>query len=507
MKKYFVYYILILLGTYLQAQSTYHYDSKWYIGADGYSPCRNYVELDFSESNNVVQTAIYQDSLNITHEIDFDVTSTAFYDSTGNILFYTNGHQVRNKQHEIMIAGDTLVPNAYCKQYVKTGCLLPQGVLGIPVPGKSDQFYLFNEGPDRADYPYCLKLNMSTIRTNTPQGDVSPRNIPVIEDTIAYGQLTACKHANGQDYWVIVPDWGKGFYKLLVTPTGVTQSYQRTNNFTGYIASCQTMFTPDGKQYVRVEGGQGAAVNVFVFDFDRCTGLLSHEKKITFPLSTVTYVVGGAISPNSRMLYVASDMQIDQFDLAATDVLTSRVTVATLDTNTLDCYGNIYYYFFLGQLAPNGKIYFSTPFSPTNGLHVINYPDSIGAACQAVAHGQILFTTNVMLPNHPNYYLEALTSPCDSIGVGLAALSVEKQAVSLSPNPASTTIELRFAQPIAANTSLVIYNNLGQEVAKQALPERIQRYNADISTWTNGIYFYQITNTKQVFTGKWLINH
>ena len=82
--------------------------------------------------------------------------------------------------------------------------------------------------------------------------------------------------------------------------------------------------------------------------------------------------------------------------------------------------------------------------------------------------------------------------------------NAQAQKVSLSPNPASTTIELRFAQPIAANTSLTIYNSVGQEIEAKILPEYARFYPYTVSALTSGVYFYTLNAGNQVLTGKFI---
>ena len=72
--------------------------------------------------------------------------------------------------------------------------------------------------------------------------------------------------------------------------------------------------------------------------------------------------------------------------------------------------------FSLANLGPDSKIYFSTT-STTTALHVINYPDLPGTACDIQQHGVILpkFNDHTM-HRFPNYRLgKWAAAPCDTL--------------------------------------------------------------------------------------------
>ena len=97
----------------------------------------------------------------------------------------------------------------------------------------------------------------------------------------------------------------------------------------------------------------------YIFDFDRCSGVFSNKFHIplievfdTFP-NVLSYVGALSFSPNGQYLYSSWASQIHQFDLAAMDIIGSKVLVAEFDTS--DIPGP----FITHQLAPDGKIYIS----------------------------------------------------------------------------------------------------------------------------------------------------
>lgn len=63
------------------------------------------------------------------------------------------------------------------------------------------------------------------------------------------------------------------------------------------------------------------------------------------------------------------------------------------------------------------------------------------------------------------------------------------------PNPFNPTTEISFSIPKSGNTSLVVYNLLGQKVAtlvNEKVNEGIHKYEFNASNLTSGIYFYKL---------------
>ncbi len=193
----------------------------------------------------------------------------------------------------------------------------------------------------------------------------------------------------------------------------------------------QNVFSPDGTKFVELSMfsiEEGNFLNIY--DFDRCTGLLSNHKQITYLDNASSG--GVAISPNSRFLYVSSFVNIYQYDLWAEDIEASKDTVATWDGFIIPpVFATT---FFLAQLAPDGKIYISA----NNGvqyLHVINSPNLPGELCDVCQHCVLLPTYNAFsMPNFPNYRLNALeSSPCDTLRQPPTAVwSYDAQALDLA---------------------------------------------------------------------------
>jgi PKD domain len=248
---------------------------------------------------------------------------------------------------------------------------------------------------------------------NNGLGAVIEKNILLVSDTLANAGLTATKHANGRDWWIVVPEIvSNRYHTLLITQDTIFQLFSQPIGvvwppFTDITS--QAVFLNDGSKYLRFSD----EVGLQIFDFDRCSGLFSNPELINFDFDE-GYFSGLAASRSSRFVYVSDRLNLYQYDLRSTDIESTKTIIDTYDnfTNPYACD------FFNPQLAPDGKIYLGT-WGGCKNLHVIKHPERKGLACDFQQHGITLNTFHVGgLPNNPNYRLGPLDgSPCDTLGI------------------------------------------------------------------------------------------
>ncbi|KGE85080.1 PKD domain-containing protein [Phaeodactylibacter xiamenensis] len=259
-------------------------------------------------------------------------------------------------------------------------------------------------------------LFSSMIKQDTALADifVSLRKELLLSDTLDYGKLSACRHANGRDWWVILPAFNSNlYYRYLLTPSGIDLVGVQEIGEAVPTGLGQALFSPDGTKHIRFNGiSEQAGEFTTIYDFDRCTGLLSNFLQFNYPIGGSG---GGAfISKNARYLYTSSTTTLYQYDLWAEDIEATRTLVADYDGH-LDPLPTT---FFQGQLAPDGKIYIASNNGVTS-LHVIHNPDADCPDCRIEQHGIELPTFNAFsIPNQPNYRLGPIDgSPCDTLGI------------------------------------------------------------------------------------------
>jgi hypothetical protein len=355
-------------------------------------------------------------------EMYFRQANASICDTAGNLLFYTNGIYIANALHEPMENGTGLAAGpAGVQNQGAYGYILDQGAMILPAPEQDSIYYLLhmdkeltqNQSIVQSFHFYFSQIN---INRNNGLGAVVKKNETVISDILNMGKITATRHANGSDWWIVIRKHDTNrYYKILLSREGITVSGTQD---IGYAVSSQSIgqavFSPDGTKYTNVHltGSAGDPIHVSIYDFDRCSGELSIPVQFTY--SDTAWAGGIAISPNNRFLYVSSFRYVYQYDLHAADIEASRITVAEWDGFAEE--GFFATTFYLAQLGPNGKIYINSN-NAVSYLHVINQPDSIGLACDVCQHCVELPSKNSFsLPNFPNYRLHHLEgSPCDTL--------------------------------------------------------------------------------------------
>jgi hypothetical protein len=353
--------------------------------------------------------------------MNFVEANASICNEAGELQFYTNGLYVANKNHQPMLNGAGLNPGQFANDMGDIGYILDQGAFIVPHPDGSLKYYLLH-----ADRKYStleveghsskLYYSLIDMELENGLGKVVSKNNVIISDTLNLGKLTTVRHGNGRDWWLVVHELAsKHYYRVLVSPEGITNfglsntAYSIPDDGVG-----QSVFSPDGSIFARINSislTEGQYVDIY--QFDRCTGLLSDQIQIHY--DDDAYAAGIAISPNSRYLYVSSFANLYQFDLQASNIQASKKKVAEYDGFHEN---GIYTTFYLAQLAPDGKIYINVP-SGVHYLHVIHQPNLPNPECNVEQHGIRLPTYNsASLPNFPNYRLGPLDgSPCDTLGL------------------------------------------------------------------------------------------
>lgn len=353
-------------------------------------------------------------------EMEFMNTHANISDAQGNLLFYTNGYCIADATNDTMQNESGINPG-YNASVFSDGFTIPQACLIIPLPGSNNIYYLFHnnfDGYPSKPFAYYFYVTMIDMNMNNGLGAVTFKNSILLSDSINSGKITACKHGNGRDWWVVCHRvYSDVYHKFLVTPSGISVPFSQSIGHIRQPDVGQAKFSPDGSKVAYYYNWNGDGLDVF--DFDRCTGNFSNPVHISFPTSP-GFNLGVEFSPDSKKLYVMDLLEAYQFDLTDSNDVSTQQTIAVWDSfyspqpplSTL---------FAQAQLGPDGKIYITTGNS-TFHMHVINNPDSLGLACDFTQHSiQVTAFYYNTVPNHPNYFLAAYSgSVCDTLqGLGI----------------------------------------------------------------------------------------
>jgi hypothetical protein len=353
----------------------------------------------------------------------FNITITTMSSFSGEFVLSYNGLNIQNKAMDTMKNSDGLLLGVLPNLYSTTGAPFTQGSLALPSQKDTNQFLLFYWDLDKYIYspdtpyvaPYHLYMAKIDQTGNNGLGSVTEKNILLISDTLANAGLTATKHANGRDWWVVVPEIvSNRYHTLLISNDSLVKSFSQPIGAvwppTADVVS-PAVFNSNGNKYYRFSD----LVGIQVFDFDRCMGIFYNPQLIPYEFDE-GYQSGFALSYSGRYAYITDLNNLYQYDMEAIPIEASKVFIDAYDgfMNPAPWPCN----FRNPQLAPDGRIYLSS-FGGCKNLHVINHPEKKGLDCGFSQHGINLNTFHTGgLPNNPNYRLGPIDgSPCDTLGI------------------------------------------------------------------------------------------
>ena len=352
-------------------------DAHWYFGRKA--------ALNFNVNGNQSGPAVLSNNVMVTPE-----ASATISDNSGNLLFYTNGVIVYNRNHQIMANGDGLNGDASACQ-----------IAVVPLPGSDKLFYIFTTDAFENDFLNGYYYSIVDMSGDGGLGDVVSKNNLLWSS--GSERITAIRHANGIDVWIITNDLYSNIFRAwLMTCNGFTA----TNPVVSVIGAVMNQNplmnvgvmkgSPDGRflcqtHFPFTDANAGAPNFAQLFDFDNASGVLSNVRRINFPATHYNHC---EFSPDSKQLYLTrkNNKQVDQLDISLptlTDILNSRQSFPTANA------------FYDIQLAMDERIYL------TQGslmLGRINFPNERGTDCDFQQNAINLSpgTVSVGLPSHIN---------------------------------------------------------------------------------------------------------
>ena len=255
-------------------------------------------------------------------------------DSSGNMLFYTNGYDICDASDTIMLNGDNISPSNI-RINNPEGLFVPQCCLILPKPNNSNLYYIFHNTLDQAaNYQNSLHLYYSVIdmNLNNGLGAVTTKNVTLINDNLNPGKIISCKHGNGRDWWVFcMQDNTNLIYKFLITPYGINGPYTQNIGVARGISYGQVKFNQSGTKFSYFNASYTTSGHLELFDFDRCSGFFSNPIMLSIPQST-SFAGGIEFSPNDSLLYVSNCDSVYQFEIYSNNFAQSKNTVAVWDS-------------------------------------------------------------------------------------------------------------------------------------------------------------------------------
>jgi len=376
MKKLVPYFILFFaLNIFSQKEA-----NVWYLGRNA--------GVDF---NTTPPTAITDGQINTLEGC------SSFADAEGNLLFYSDGIEVYNKDHSLMTYTDGSPANN-----LKGNPSSTQSGMIIPKPGSTTIYYLFTVGDNNNPAFDLFTIDMALDSGNGQlidedgDGDFfedlaqqAPANKSNWTEKVAAVNGRECN-----TFWV-VSKVANFFYSYKIDETGVNLTpVISTVNITSINTRGYLKLSPNGEKLAIAH--QNEANDVLLYSFNNETGVVTNDGVSIFNNFADGEAYGVEFSRTSEKLYVSSTSgfrrnlsepettyKLFQFDLTSIDIEASKALI----------HEQIGYRGAL-QLGPDGKIYATIPlaYDDINGdaayLDVIENPDADAA--------DVIFTENAI---------------------------------------------------------------------------------------------------------------
>lgn len=341
-------------------------------------------------------------------------------DANGNLLFYTDGITIFNKNHQTMLNGTGLLSNSSNTQ----------AAFIVPFPSNPNLYYLITPNP----YYFSI-IDMTLDNGN---GAVVPTAKNILLSTESSEKIAGLYAVNQTDIWLVTygaTEMRFNVYKITpteITPAPVVSQFTTASGYFGYMK-----VSPDGTKIVTAN----FANSFHLYDFNTTTGIVSNQR-------IINYAFGGfgsygiEFSPDNNSVYVADHRgpnKVVQFDITLSTPESIAASAVTLSENA-EALGAL-------QLGPDNKIYVAK--ENCGHLGVIDQPNADGVACNYLTEGF------------------AITSGTSNLGLpGFVASSLVKNEpyiTSFSPSSGTigTTVTLSGLDFIPdAGTTSVVFNNI-----------------------------------------------
>lgn len=315
----------------------------------------------------------------IKTSINTNEGSASICDTSGNLLFYTDGTTAWDRNHILMSNGANL-PGVGSNITSST----TQGALIVPMPGDVHKYYIFSLGNRESSF-YVGRLYYSIVDMTLNNGWGAVVSKGNLLDSLLTEHLMGVSGTDCNIWLLVLSRADLTFKAYDITTSGISPNAVVSPRipgggaYGGIIGSID--ISPDRNKVAVAQG------NLVVYDFDVNSGKITHPLILDPDFSD--YYYGVCFSPGTTKLYASTDGPFRQFDLSLADT-TAIIASKTLLTRLLSP---------AIKRGPDGKVYCG---SGGRSLNVINRPELAGTACQLVYNGFPLLSgtqSQLGLPN------------------------------------------------------------------------------------------------------------
>lgn len=337
----------VCLGaTAMQAQRQH---DNWYFGTN--------VAFNFNTGASPVEVAN-------ASQITGTVSATVSNATTGQLLFYTDGITVWNRNNNIMDNGAGLLTNPVCGH-----------VTSCPNPVKADQHYIFMHNNGQ------LRYALIDMAENGGLGKViSTDNLlaPAIANKFAIA-----RHATTDSYWLITFRGSNGndtFECYPITNAGIQAPIRSVMGFHNGITTLGDLVTDRAGDKIFIAFNSPTAAAINQYGFSKTCGTVGTPKNLPIGAGW-THAKSLAFSPSSLQMYaIFGQNQGRVVQYSGTDFQSSQEI-----SNNTEAYNDI-------KLGTDGKIYITKNVTgnPSGRIDVIEKPDLFSLAAAYMVNNMTL---------------------------------------------------------------------------------------------------------------------
>ncbi len=311
--------------------------------------------------------------------IQADEGCASVCDAQGQLLFYTEGYNVWNREHQLMPNGKELLGSIDRFSFNPTSSTT-QGALIVPMPDSAGKYYVFSltsyeVNPAReANKLYYSVVNMAL---NGGSGDVEPGRKGILWDSLLTEMMTAVTGDRCNIWLLVAQHYDNTLKAYNITASGLDRQAVVSNLlpanrgfFQGYIE-----MSPNRRAMAINRIGLG------LYDFDPASGRALGKANLVMVKTPEAGHGGVAFSPDNTKLYASvrdtvNQYHLYQFDLSSGD--SARMVSSKFSLG--------HYFMQAMKRAPDGRIY---ACDLGQGMGLVAQPNQAGNACQFAAVGQI----------------------------------------------------------------------------------------------------------------------
>lgn len=279
---------------------------------------------------------------------------------TGQLLFYTDGVTVWNRNNVVMQNGSGLTGGDPILLSSTTAAMI------CPRPGNAQQYYIFTIDEQASNNGLRYSLVDMTLAGGL--GGVVPGQKNVAMYNTSSEKLQIIPHANGNSLWVVTHTLPNTFAAFLVNAGGVSLAPVLSTLGNGHGNGSGHLKV--SKQFDRLAMGNFFESDIELFDFDRSNGQVSNFRSWNFNFTPLLY--GVEFSPDGSRLYISNLSNVVQYNLQAGNLAAIAASAVVVGGGGFTQPASL-------QLGPDHRIYIAN-----GSIDRINCPDALGTACNFV---------------------------------------------------------------------------------------------------------------------------